>query len=179
MRTITIKVRKNKLLVSFGLLLSMLNTGWAESDMQLMEKALKARESQSHKAMGHSARANPEDATGGFRGVFYGYLPCEQNDCDGIKTTLSLKNKNNYLLVTQNAKASSREYYEKGKYAWDKNKHLLTLTPKKQAIKRQFRIQDDVTLIQLNKDGTAIAGNPKDYTLLRGDSMTTRQVHIH
>lgn len=179
MRTITIKVKKNKLPLIFGLSLSMLNIGWAESDMQLMEKALKAREGQSHKTMGHSARANPEDATGGFRGVFYGYLPCEKKDCNGVKTTLSLKNKNNYLLVTQYAKASSREYYEKGKYDWDENKHLLTLTPKKQAAKHQFRIQDEATLIQLNSDGTVIAGNPKDYTLQRGDSITTRQVHIH
>lgn len=167
------------MLIIFSVLLSTLNTTWAESDMQLMEKALKAREGKNHKAMDHSAHAKPSDASGGFRGVFYGYLPCKQKDCDGIKTTLSLKQKNNYLLVTQYAKASTREYYEKGKYAWDEDSHILTLTPRKQAAKRQFRIQDEATLIQLNGDGTPIAGNPKDYTLQRSDSIKTRQVHIH
>nr|WP_305909709.1 copper resistance protein NlpE [Methylomarinum sp. Ch1-1]MDP4522640.1 copper resistance protein NlpE [Methylomarinum sp. Ch1-1] len=167
------------MLVIFTALFSPLNTTWAASDMQLMEKALKAREGKSHNAMEHSAHAKPTDASRVFRGVFYGYLPCEQKDCDGIKVTLSLKQKNNYLLVTQYAKASTREYYEKGKYAWDEENRIVTLTPKKQAAKRQFSIQDEATLIQLNNDGTPIAGNQKDYTLQRSDAIKTRQVHIH
>ncbi|MGR9117072.1 MAG: copper resistance protein NlpE [Gammaproteobacteria bacterium] len=179
MRTIKTKIGKNRLLIIFSVLLFMYNTSWAESDMQLMEKALKARASTSHKTMGHSAHAKQEDPSGGFRGVFYGYLPCEQQDCDGIKMTLSLKQKDNYLLVTQYAKASTREYYEKGKYAWNTETHLLTLTPKKQAAKRYFRIQDEATLIQLHEDGTPFAGNPKDYSLQRSDAYKARQVHIH
>lgn len=174
----TIKIR-NGLLIIFSALVSMANTSWAESDMQLMEKALKARESKSHTAMDHSIHAKQDDASGGFRGVFYGYLPCEQKDCDGIKMTLSLKQKDNYLLVTQYAKASTREFYEKGKYAWNTETRLLTLTPKKQAAIRQFRIQDEATLIQLNGDGTPFAGSPKDYSLRRSDAIKTRQVHIH
>ncbi|MGR9044567.1 MAG: copper resistance protein NlpE [Gammaproteobacteria bacterium] len=179
MQTIKTRIGKNELLIIFSALLSMLNTSWAESDMQLMEKALKAREGTSHKTMDHSAHTKREDASGGFRGVFYGYLPCELEDCDGIKMTLSLKQRDNYLLVTQYAKASTREYYEKGKYDWNEKTHRLTLTPKKQAAIRQFRIQDEATLIQLHEDGTPFAGNPKDYSLQRSDAYKTRQVHIH
>ncbi|WP_031432639.1 copper resistance protein NlpE [Methylomarinum vadi] len=173
------KIRKKGMLIAFAALFSTFGTVWAESDMQLMEKALKIREGRDHKGMDHSAHAKSQDASKIFRGVFYGYLPCDQKDCDGIKTTLSLKQKNNYLLVTQYAKASTREYYEKGKYVWDEQNRLLTLTPKKKEAKRLYSIQDETSLIQLNVDGTPLAGNSKDYTLQRSDSIKSRQVHIH
>lgn len=174
-RTITI----NRRVLAFAAVFSLFGTVWAESDMQLMEKALKIREGREHKAMDHSAHKKSEDASHIFRGVFYGYLPCDQKDCDGIKTTLSLKQKNNYLLVTQYAKASTREYYEKGKYIWDEQHRLLTLSPKTKGAKRLYSILDETSLIQLNVDGTRAAGNPKDYTLQRSDSIKSRQVHIH
>lgn len=163
----------------FAMFFSVFNAAWAESDMQLMEKALKIREGKGHEAMGHSSHLQPADTSKIFRGVFYGYLPCDQKDCDGIKMTLSLKQKSNYLLVTQYAKASTREYYEKGKYAWDEQNQVLTLTPKRDGVIRLFRIQDEATLIQLDADGAPVSGNQKDYTLQRSDSIKTRQVHIH
>jgi uncharacterized lipoprotein NlpE involved in copper resistance len=112
-----------------------------------------------------------------FRGVYYGYLPCE--DCDGIKSTLSLKNKNNYLLVTQYAKTSTREYFEKGKYVWDDKLSRVTLTSRKDSSIRKYHIKDEGTLILLNSDGTAMKVDQDKYTLLRGDTVKTRAVHIH
>ncbi|WAR44262.1 copper resistance protein NlpE [Methylomonas rapida] len=180
MKPLNRKANKKVTLILFGVILSSLNVAWAKSDMELQEEALKARESIRHKNMNHSMHDNAEDQTGGFRGVFYGYLPCEQKDCDGIKQTLSLKPRNNYLLVTQYAKESTREYYEKGKYDWDDKKHVLTLTPNKEgAARRLYSIEDEGALVTLNSDGKPMPGDKDDYTLSRSDKTKTRQVHIH
>ena len=181
MQTSNRKIKKQVTLIFFGALLTTLNAAWAESDKQLQEKALKAREiSRQTAAVDHSAHmADPNDETGGFHGVFYGYLPCKEKDCDGFKMTLSLKQKNNYLLVTQYAKALSREYYEKGKYNWDDRTHTLLLTPNKEAPTRQFSIKDEGALIQLGGNGTPLPGDQDDYTLRRSDKAKSREMHIH
>ena len=179
MQTLNKKIKKNVTWMFFGALLPLFNAAWAASDMQLQEKALKAREISHHGNMDHAAHNMVADETGKFRGVFYGYLPCNEKDCDGFKMTLSLKQKNNYLLVTQYAKASSREYYEKGKYQWDDTSHTLTLTPHEKPEKRQFTIKDESELVQLNSNGTPMPGNQDAYTLSRSDKGKTRQVHIH
>ena len=178
MQTLKIKIRKNVKLIFFGALLTLFNTAWADSDKQLQEKALKAREMIRQNAMDHSAQANPAEEIEVFRGVFYGDLPCHEKDCDGFKMTLSLKQKHNYLLVTQFAKPASREYYEKGKYDWDDKTHTLALTPNQNAAKRQFAIKDEGTLIQLNSDGT-LPSDQDDYALRRSDKNKSREVHIH
>lgn len=149
----------------------------AESDMQQQEKVLKAREMNQHQGMDHSAHENSEAETQGFRGVFYGYLPCK--DCDGVKMSLSLKQNNKYLLVTQYAKESSREYYEKGQYSWDDKARSVVLTPNKNAAIRRFSIEDEGTLIQLSNDGKPLAGDQEQYALRRSDTVKSRQVHIH
>jgi hypothetical protein len=179
MQTFIRKIRKNVTLIFFGVLLSTLNVAWAESDKQLQEKTLKAREMTRQQSMDHSAHADLMDKTEGFRGVFYGYLPCKEKDCDGFKMTLSLKQKNNYLLVTQYAKASTREYYDKGKYNWDDKTHTLSLTSSKNDTKRVFSIKDEGTLIHLNSDGTPMPGDQDDYALERSDKAKSREVHIH
>lgn len=148
----------------------------ALSDMQMQEKVLKTRESTSQH-VDHSAHEKSVDEKDVFHGVFYGFLPCD--DCDGLKMTLSLKQNNNYLLVSQFAKASSREFYEKGKYSWDEKNRILVLTPRKDAPVRQFRIEDDSTLIQLDSKGAPMAGDQEDYTLRRSDTVKSREVHIH
>lgn len=179
MRTLQRKITKNAPLIFFGLCLSMSNTVWAESDMQLQEKALKAREMIRHGGMDHSAHTQSADSTGGFRGVFYGYLPCDEKDCDGLKMTLSLKPNNNYLLVTQPAKPSSREFYDKGKYSWDDKTHTLALTSKKNGSSQLFTIKDEGTLVYLDSNGRTMPGDQDDYTLQRSDKAKSRQVHIH
>ncbi len=179
MQTITIKIRKHVTLIFLGASLMTFNVAWAESDKQLQEKTLKAREMMNQKAVDHSNHMNMTDKTEGFRGVFYGYLPCNEPDCDGFKMTLSLKQKNNYLLVTQYAKASSREYYDKGKYNWDDQTRILSLTSNKNAANRKFSIKDDGTIIHLNNDGTPMPGDQDDYALERSDKGKTREVHIH
>jgi hypothetical protein len=159
-----------------GALLFAANVARAESDMQIQERVLKARELTREQQTGHAAHVNPVDKNQEFHGVFYGFFPC--SDCNGIKMTLSLKQNNNYLLVTQPARESSREFYEKGKYSWNDDTHTVVLTPRKQeAPPHQYFIKEQGTLIQLNEDGKPMTDD--GYILRRSDTVKAREVHIH
>ncbi len=171
-------LRQKLTLIFFSTLFLALQPAMAETDQASQEKLLKARVMNRQKNTDHAAHLIPIDKKLEFHGVFYGYLPC--NDCDGIKATLSLKQNNNYLLVTQPAKESSREFYEKGKYSWNDDKQVVILTPRKEASIRQYYIENEGTLIQLNSDGTRMAGRSTDrYILRRSDTLKSREVHIH
>ena len=173
------KMTKKVLFMVFGALLFSLNAVWAETDKELQEKALRARELIQRGAMDHSAHAGTEEATGDFRGVFYGYLPCHEEECDGVKMTLSLNAKNKYLLVTQPAKPQNREFFEKGKYEWDDTKGIVLLTPNKEAPQHRLAIKEEGTLLYLNNDGTPMPGNPDRYLLQRSDRAGNREMHFH
>jgi hypothetical protein len=162
----------------FGVL-ALANSAFAVTDLSAQQKFLEARVATHQQEGDHTNHLNPVDESKKFRGVFYGFLPCD--NCNGIKATLSLKDNNNYLLVTQPAKESSREFYEKGKYTWDDENKLVLLTPKNhESTTRQYRIKDDGTLIQLNDDGQQFTGEKADsYILRRSDTVQTREVHIH
>ncbi len=170
------QLKQNLALIFFSTLLTASGFAMAETDFASQERLLKARVKNYEQKMDHSAHLKPVDKALEFHGVFYGYLPCK--DCDGIKATLSLKQNNNYLLVTQPAKESAREFYEKGKYIWDEAKRTVVLTAKKDLSVRQYRIEDEGTLVQLNSDGTKMP-DADDYTLRRSDTVKSREVHIH
>lgn len=167
------------LFLVIGALLCPLDAVWAETDMQIQEKALKARELSHSNAMDHSAHADSGKVPGKFRGVFYGYLPCHEENCDGLKMTLSLNPKNNYLLVIQPAKPQNRESFEKGKYEWDDSKGTVVLTPNKEAPIRRLAIKDEGTLRYLSTEGTPLPGNQDKYLLQRSDRAGNRDMHIH
>ena len=151
----------------------------AATDLSAQENYLKARVKSLEQNADHSTHMAPIEKGQEFHGVFYGFLPCES--CNGIKATLSLKQYNLYLLVTQPAQESSKEFYEKGKYTWDEEKHNVTLTPRNADVSiKQYFIKDEGTLIQLNKDGSPMAADKAtSYTLRRSDTTKTREVHIH
>lgn len=173
------QLQQNLALILLGTLVSAYNPAMARTDLEAQESFLRARVGSHEQDMDHSAHAAPIDKSKEFHGVFYGYLPC--SDCNGVKTTLSLKHNNNYLLVTQPARESSREYYEKGKYDWDDEKRTLVLTPRDSQVEaKQYRIEDEGTIIQVNKDGSIMVGGKADrYTLRRSDTVKSREVHIH
>ena len=154
------------------------NIAIAATDLTAQENYLRAKVKSHEQMMDHSTHTAPIDKNLDFHGIFYGYLPC--SDCNGIKITLSLKQNNNYLAVTQPARDSSREYYEKGKYSWNEQTQMLTLTPRNSSEVRQYLIKDEGTIVQLNSDGSPM---PKDltegYTLRRSDTVKSREVHIH
>lgn len=170
----TIKMK----LALLTLLLCTLNTAWAETDMQIQERALKARELSRQDNMDHSTHGQIE-SVGVFRGVFYGYLPCEDKDCDGLKMTLSLNARNNYTLVSQPAKFRNRESFEKGNYEWNEAKGTLLLTPKNNAPVRRMTIKDAETLHYLSSEGKLLPGDQERYLLKRSDTSDNRQMHIH
>ncbi|MEC4750629.1 copper resistance protein NlpE [Methylomicrobium sp. Wu6] len=173
MRTLKKQLKHNLALFLFSSLLSAI-PAMAASDLEAQQGFARARAKSLHKDADHTAHENHPDKSQEFHGVFYGYLPC--NDCAGVKTTLSLQQKNNYLLVTQPAKESSREFYERGKYNWDDENRTVVLTPKKEGTNsRRYQIADEGTLIQLNDDGIKL----DDYVLQRSDTVKSREVHIH
>ncbi|QJD31352.1 copper resistance protein NlpE [Methylococcus geothermalis] len=179
MRTLNGKMIKQVPFLVFGALLSAIPPAGAESDKELQEKALKARELNQHGAMDHSAHAGAEESAGKFRGVFYGYLPCQEENCNGLKMTLSLNDKNRYLLVIQPAKPQNRESFEKGRYQWDDKNGLVVLTPNKDAPPRRLAIRDEGTLIYLSGDGKPLPGDQDRYLLERSDKANNREMHIH
>ena len=175
MQTLKKQLKQNLTLVFFGTLVLALPSAMAATDQADQEKLLRARV---NRQTDHSAHVTPVDKSLEFHGVFYGYLPC--NDCNGIKATLSLKQNNNYLLVTQPARESSREFYEKGKYSWDDENRIVVLTPNKESTVHQYHIEDEGTLVQLNSDGARMPSELADrYTLRRSDKVKSREVHIH
>jgi hypothetical protein len=174
-RKMTIKV----LLLACSALLSSFDAAWAESDKELQEKALKARELRQQGAMDHSAHAGTAEVAGKFRGVFYGYLPCQEENCSGLKMTLSLNDKNNYLLVIQPAKPQNRESFEKGKYEWDDARGTVLLTPNKEAPQRRLAIKNEGTLLYLSGDGVPMPGDQDQYLLKKSDVAGNREMHIH
>jgi uncharacterized lipoprotein NlpE involved in copper resistance len=177
MQTLKKQLKQNLTLIFFGALLLALHPAMAKTDLAAQEGFARALAKSHQKETDHSAHMKPVDKSLEFHGVFYGYLPC--SDCDGIKATLSLKQNNNYLLVTQPARESSKEFYEKGKYSWDEEKHIVVLTARKDSTTRQYYIEDEGTLIQLNSDGARVTGDADRYTLRRSDTVKSREVHIH
>lgn len=177
MQTLKEQLKQNLALIFFGTLFFAYHPAMARTDLEAQQKYLKARANSSQQNTDHSAHISPIDKSHDFHGIFYGYLPC--NDCDGIKATLSLKQNNNYLLVTQPARESSREFYEKGKYSWNDENRTVVLTPRNESSVKQYRIEDEGTLIQLNSDGGKMAGDEDRYTLRRSDTVKSREVHIH
>ncbi len=155
------------------------NPVMAATDLTAQENFLKARVMSHQQEIDHTAHLMPVEKSKEFHGVFYGFLPC--NNCNGIKATLSLKQNNHYLLVTQPAKESSREFFEKGKYSWDDENQAVILTPRDTELsKREYRIKDEGTIVQLDDDGKPMTGDDAEkYTLRRSDTVKSREVHIH
>ncbi|NOQ63158.1 MAG: copper resistance protein NlpE [Methyloprofundus sp.] len=166
-------------LLLFSTLSLSFNPAMAKSaDKAMMGDVQKARESLRQKGVDHYKHLRPADKSEEFRGVYYGYLPCSH--CAGIKMTLSLKNKKNYLLVTQYAQESIKEYYEKGKYIWDDISGILTLVPREKGKElRKFYIKDEFTVIQLTPNEKRMKGDQDDFSLIRADKNNAREVHIH
>ena len=174
------KKKQAKLAISvFCSLLTLGPAAWAESDMEIQEKALKARELRHQGAMDHADHDQGSETAGKFRGVFYGYLPCHEEDCGGVKMTLSLNAKNNYLLVIQPAKSRNRESYEKGKYEWSENQSMVMLNPNTDSPQCRLAIKDSSTLLYISNDGAHMTGDQERYLMKRTDVANNRDMHIH
>lgn len=176
MKTLIISLKQMLSLLLLSVLAISFNSVSANVDKDAMAEVQKAR-AKARQNSGHAKHMQPVEESQKFRGVYYGYLPCKH--CAGIKMTLSLKNKQNYLLVTQYAQASTKEFYEKGKYTWDEKSGLVTLVSRKDGKIQELRIKDAGTLIMLSPEGKKMPGNQKQYTLLSAENSKSREVHIH
>jgi len=165
-------------IISFLAMMLITPMAFAETDKEIQEKALIARELQKRGNMDHSMHMLPE-STSKYRGVFYGYLPCREKDCSGIKMTLSLNANDHYLLVIQPAKAQNRESFEKGIYDWNDREGTLTLNPTKEAPQRRLSIQDDGSLLYISNDGGHLTGEKSRYLMQKMEQAGGREVHIH
>ena len=152
----------------------------AETDKEIQERVVKQRELfREGGEMDHSEHGMDKEK-GVYRGVFYGYLPCNEEDCKGIKMTLSLNTRGTYTLVVQPARFRNRESFEKGRYVWDEANRLVTMTPYKDTDPvRKLRIKDESTLVHLNSEGNPYPGSEKPYLLERSDMAGNREMHIH
>jgi uncharacterized lipoprotein NlpE involved in copper resistance len=178
MQSLQKQLKRNLSFMLFSTALFAYHSAMAETDHVAQENYLKARASSHQKETDHAAHAEHTDSSQEFHGIFYGFLPC--NDCPGVKMTLSLKQNNNYLLVIQYARESSRESYEKGKYIWNDENHTVVLTPRKGGTEtRQYLIDEDGNLVQLNEDGTRMVDQADRYILRRSDTVKSREVHFH
>ena len=155
MKIITSSLKQSLILLLLGSLA--FNQAMAASEKDTVEKAKEIPQQHEN----HSK----------YHGVFYGVLPCK--DCAGTKVTLSLKNRNNYLLVTQPAKNSAREYFEKGKYTWDDETQIVTLTSRKNSAIRKYQINVDKTLTELSPKGIPLKASQKNtsYALRQKEMM--------
>ena len=147
----------------------------AETDKEM---ALKARELQVQDD-DHAKHGDFPKMKGQFRGVYYGYLPCPEPDCSGLKMTLSLNATNHYLLVIQQASLKNRETFEKGQYQWDEDQGRVTLTPFKETLPARLLAIKEEGLLVLNGDGKPPPGETSSYLLKRSDSAGNREMHIH
>ncbi len=177
MRALKKQLKHNLALFLFSSLLSAV-PAMAATDLEAQQSFARALAKNHQKLTGHAEHEKQTDKSLDFHGIFYGFLPCK--DCTGIKATLSLKQNKNYLLVTQPAKESAREFYEKGKYNWNDESQTLVLTPTKGGTStRYYHIENEGTLIQLNDDGTKMTNNADRYVLQSSDTVKSREIHIH
>ena len=100
-------------------------------------------------------------------GIYYGFPPCA--DCDGIKTSLALNKNNSYILITEYAGKSPREFVEKGKFNWNDDHSVMVLTSRDGKNTHYYKATQNA-LTQLDAKGNAFTGKQAErYTLRRRD----------
>lgn len=114
---------------------------------------------------------------GEWPGVYNGFTPCA--DCVGVKTSLALNANNTYILITQYAGKSPRDFTEKGKFTWSEDNSKIVLTPRDGSTTRHYLIGENM-LIQLDSNGNRISGKDADrYVLRRNDVTAQEPKHSH
>ncbi|MGZ5001264.1 MAG: copper resistance protein NlpE [Methylomonas sp.] len=110
-------------------------------------------------------------------GVYNGFTPCA--DCVGVKTSLALNANNSYILITQYAGKSPRDFTEKGKFTWSEDGSKIVLTPRDGSAVHHYLVGDGM-LTQLDGNGNRISGKDADrYVLRRNDVTAQEPKHSH
>ncbi len=131
-----------------------------------------AESTQKHDGDTHHAQRAVE-----WPGVYNGFTPCA--DCVGVKTSLALNANNTYILMTQYAGKSPREFTEKGKFTWSEDSNKIVLTPRDGSTTRYYLVGENM-LIQLDSNGNRISGKDADRYILRRTDVTAQEPkHSH
>ena len=110
---------------------------------------------QSQNATNKNQTADNAQSSLDYEGIYFGTLPCA--DCDGIKTTVYINEKNTYKMVSvYTGKGEKQE--ETGSYAWDKTGSIIKLKSNKNSEVSQFFVGEN-TLTKLDQQGNKITGN--------------------
>ena len=96
-----------------------------------------------------------------YKGEYKGILPCA--DCEGIETTLTLKDKD-YVLKTKYIGKGDQEFEQKGTYTW-KNGSTIMLDGMTGGPSQYFVGENFVK--QLDMQGNEITGTLADNYILR------------
>jgi Uncharacterized lipoprotein NlpE involved in copper resistance len=86
-------------------------------------------------------------------GTYIGVVPCA--DCNGIKTTITLKEDQTFVKTTVYLGKDSKEFSETGKFIWYKDGSSVILQTEQKA---HYQVGEDA-LWQLDNKGNIIKGN--------------------
>lgn len=95
-----------------------------------------------------------------WAGVYNGILPCA--DCEGIQTTLELKNDGSYRIQSKYLGKNEKEntFSTSGKFTWDKNGQIITL----ENGNKYFVGENNLT--QLDREGNKVTGSLAGHYIL-------------
>ena len=96
-------------------------------------------------------------------GVYRGVLPCA--DCEGIQTTIELKQDLSFKTKTIYLGKSDSVYEANGKISWNEKGNTVTLTPSDKGQATQYFVGEGV-LTQLDKQGNKITSHDATRYLL-------------
>ena len=115
----------------------------------------------------HASHANHKSLD--WPGIYYGFPPCA--DCDGIKTSLALNKNESYILITEYVGKSPREFVEKGKFTWNDDNSVITLTSRDGKNTHHYKAAAN-SLTQLDNQGKAFTGKQAERYVLRRKDVT-------
>jgi copper homeostasis protein (lipoprotein) len=92
-----------------------------------------------------------------WQGTYAGVTPCA--DCEGIITTLQLKQDNTYRLRQQYGSKGTKGFEKEGSFEWNKNGNVIMLQGIKEGDGPRFYKVGENRVVQLDLQGNEITGN--------------------
>ncbi|ABV38291.1 lipoprotein [Shewanella sediminis HAW-EB3] len=102
-----------------------------------------------------------------WNGIYSGIIPCAS--CEGIKTLLTLKRDNHYILESEYLGRSDKTFIEQGMFEWNSTGSKITLKqePTDQKTEKQFQVGEN-QLFLLDKAENRVTGALADsYRLIK------------
>lgn len=110
---------------------------------------------QSASANGPASETMNNMSPGEMTGTYSGMLPC--GDCDGIKTSLSLKDDDTFILNREYLGSKAKNLQVAGNYEYDEKSQMITLENSADGPSKFLMVNGD--LWQLDKNSNRIEGD--------------------